>query len=168
MDTYELTYSYLSRPFLLFLSLSRSYAPLPCRVQGNIGTSLYQSMSHSPRFPSSWFLLHRSYTRAQRYNLLLRSSWLPSNFWYQSTSRHVWILFSFFRTFVRTLDREFFSIMGRRKCNLIIECVILRCVWSTEIKVYESYVKFISMKEEEEGLTCEIQDEHLWHWNQIF
>jgi len=67
----------LDRLLSLCLSLSHFLAPLPCRVQGNIGTSLYQSMSHSPRFPSSWFLLHRSYTRArpaQRYNLLPRSS----------------------------------------------------------------------------------------------
>lgn len=62
----------LGRPFSLslFLSLSRSYVLLPCRVQGNIGTSLYQSMSHSPRFPSSWFLLHRSYTRARRNDII--------------------------------------------------------------------------------------------------
>lgn len=131
MDTYELTYSYLSRPpFLsppsLFLSLSRSYAPLPCRVQGNIGTSLYQSMSHSPRFPSSWFLLHRSYTRVRRNDIICYfvPRDFPRIFDIKVPSDTYEFRFLYQRTFFRTLDGEFSLTMDRRICSL--RCVILR------------------------------------------
>lgn len=81
MDIYaELTCS--SRPSL---SLFPSYSPgllslsiassVRLGVQGNIGTTLYQSMSHSPPYPSSCLLLHclLHTTVGVRYN---PASWL--------------------------------------------------------------------------------------------
>lgn len=81
MDIYaELTCS--SRPSLaLFPSYSPGLLSLSIAssvrlgVQGNIGTTLYQSMSHSPPYPSSCLLLHclLHTTVVVRYN---PASWL--------------------------------------------------------------------------------------------
>jgi len=93
VDTCELTYSRLALSAASSLSLSLSLSSsLACSltVQGNIGTSLYQSMSHSPCFPSSWLLLHRPYTRLRRNDIICyfvpRDS--PLNFSCRSTARH--------------------------------------------------------------------------------
>lgn len=96
----ELTYSslprsslYLSLSIHLIVSVSLARRLVGLRVQGNIGTRLYQSMSHSPPSPLHGSSCIASYTRlrlGQRYNPMARSLWLLSAFLipeYLSTAR---------------------------------------------------------------------------------
>lgn len=96
----ELTYSslprsslYLSLSIHLVVSVSLARRLVGLRVQGNIGTRLYQSMSHSPPSPLHGSSCIASYTRlrsGQRYNPMARSLWLLSAFLipeYLSTAR---------------------------------------------------------------------------------
>lgn len=96
----ELTYSSLPRSSLYLslsihpvVSVSLARRLVGLRVQGNIGTRLYQSMSHSPPSPLHGSSCIASYTRlrsGQRYNPMARSLWLLSAFLvpkYLSTAR---------------------------------------------------------------------------------